>query len=120
MTIKLTMEMLNDNKGHLGQLDVSVHEIGQVWEIQAKGELLVKPARLVKVRSWNQAIDFFFQRFLNFRNVINLDRRRVACPRILSPCTPTEDGSAGGKAIKSCKKHQNNQKSPTLFVGLSK
>ena len=51
MTIKLTMEMLNDNKGYLGQLDVSVHEIGEVWEIQAKGELLVKPARLVKVRS---------------------------------------------------------------------
>ena len=51
MTIKLTMEMLNDNEGHLGQLDVSVHEIGEVWEIQAKGELLVKPAGLVKVWS---------------------------------------------------------------------
>ena len=51
ITIKSTMAMVNDNEGHLGQLDVSVHEIGQVWEIQAKGELLVKPARLVKVRS---------------------------------------------------------------------
>ena len=112
--------MKNDKKCDLGQLDVSINEVREVWEIEAKGKLVVKPARLVKVRSWNQAIDFFFQRFLNFRNVINLDRRRVACPRILSPCTPTEDGSAGGKAIKSCKKHQNNQKSPTLFVGLSK
>ena len=51
ITIKSTMAMANDNEGHLGQLDVSVHEIGQVWEIQAKGELLVKPTRLVKVRS---------------------------------------------------------------------
>jgi len=36
----------------LGQLDVSVDEIREVWEIEAKGELLVSPARLVKVRSW--------------------------------------------------------------------
>ena len=50
-TIKLKMAIKNEDKGHLGQLDVSVDEVRKVWEIEAKGELLVKPARLVKVRS---------------------------------------------------------------------
>ena len=49
--IKLKMPMKNEDKGHLGQLDISVDEIREVWEMEAKGELLVKPARLVKVRS---------------------------------------------------------------------
>ena len=40
-----------DDEGDLGQLDVSVNEIREVWEIEAKGELVVEPARLVKVRS---------------------------------------------------------------------
>ena len=45
------MALENEDQGHLGQLDVSVDEIREVWEIEAKGELLVSPARLVKVRS---------------------------------------------------------------------
>ena len=47
----IKLKMKNEDKGYLGQLDVSVDEIREVWEIEAKGELLVKPARLVKVRS---------------------------------------------------------------------
>ena len=39
---------------HLGQLDVSVNEIREVWEIEAKGELVVVPARLIKVGSCNK------------------------------------------------------------------
>ena len=50
-TIEVKMAMKNWDKCHLGQLDVSVDEIREVWEIEAKGELLVSPARLVKVRS---------------------------------------------------------------------
>ena len=50
-TIKVKMAMESKDKCHLGQLDVSVDEIREVWEIEAKGELLVSPARLVKVRS---------------------------------------------------------------------
>ena len=43
--------MKNDKKCDLGQLDVSINEVREVWEIEAKGKLVVKPARLVKVRS---------------------------------------------------------------------
>ena len=50
-TVKVKMALENGDKGHLGQLDVSVDKIREVWEIEAKGELLVSPARLVKVRS---------------------------------------------------------------------
>ena len=48
---------------NLGEFDVSINKIGEVGEVEAEGELVVKPARLVKVRSWNQAIDFFFNGF---------------------------------------------------------
>ena len=51
VTITLKMAMKNEDESHLGQLDVSINEVREVWEIEAKGKLVVKPARLVKVRS---------------------------------------------------------------------
>ena len=35
-TIKVKMAMESKDKCHLGQLDVSVDEIREVWEIEAK------------------------------------------------------------------------------------
>ena len=35
-TIKVKMAMESEDKCHLGQLDVSVDEIREVWEIEAK------------------------------------------------------------------------------------
>ena len=36
---------------HLSELDVTVDEVGQVGEVEAKRELVVEPARFVKIRS---------------------------------------------------------------------
>ena len=54
------MMMMMATGWNLGEFDVSINKIGEVGEVEAEGELVVKPARLVKVRSWNQAIDLFF------------------------------------------------------------